>query len=64
MTTPPSTLQQRQPTPSRPKCLSLQYFADASNDILRTRVDDVLKTMALVEALYQSNEHSATPIPK
>ncbi len=42
---------------------NLQRFADGEDGALHTHVDDALKTMALVEALYRSNEHGATPIP-
>jgi predicted dehydrogenase len=43
---------------------NLQRFADGEDSVLYTRVEDAMKTMALIEALYQSNEHGATPIPK
>jgi hypothetical protein len=41
---------------------NLQRFAAGEDDVLSTRVDDALKTMALIEALYTSSEHGATPI--
>jgi predicted dehydrogenase len=41
---------------------NLQRFADGEDDILHTAVADAIKTMALVEALYRSNEKGATPI--
>jgi predicted dehydrogenase len=43
---------------------NLQRFADGQDDTLRTSVDDALKTMALVEALYESSQRGATPIPQ
>ena len=41
---------------------NLQRFAAGEDDVLSTRVDDALKTMALIEALYTSSERGATPI--
>jgi predicted dehydrogenase len=43
---------------------NLQRFAAGEDEALHTRVDDALRTMALVEALYESNARGATPIPK
>lgn len=42
---------------------SLMRFMEGSSDMLPTSVDDAYKTMALVEAAYQSSESGATPIP-
>ena len=35
---------------------SLQRFAEGSEKVLPTNVEDVVKTMAVVEAAYESNE--------
>ena len=43
---------------------NLQRFADGEDDVLWTDVEDALKTMALIEALYESNAKGATPIPQ
>ena len=42
---------------------NLQRFSAGEDDRLLTNVDDVVKTMAVVEACYDSSEHGATPIP-
>jgi len=41
----------------------LQRFASGEATELPTRVDDAIRTMAVVEAAYQSNEQGGTPIP-
>lgn len=41
---------------------SLQRYLDGSNDKLPTNVEDAIKTMALVEAAYQSSERGGTRI--
>lgn len=42
---------------------NLQRFAAGEDDQLSTSIDDVVKTMALVEACYTSSERGHTPIP-
>ena len=42
---------------------NLQRFAAGEDQVLHTRVEDAGKTMALIEALYESNARGATPIP-
>lgn len=42
---------------------SLMSFLDGRIDCLPTRVDDALKTMATVEAAYESSAAGATPVP-
>jgi predicted dehydrogenase len=42
---------------------NLQRFAAGEDDVLATRVEDAWKTMALVEAAYQSNQAPMVPIP-
>ncbi len=42
---------------------NLQRFITGEDSELVSRVDDALKTMAVVEACYQSNAGGATPIP-
>lgn len=42
---------------------SLQRFAEGSASVLPTSVEDAIRTMALVEAAYQSSAAGATPIP-
>ena len=42
---------------------SLQRFVNGETDSLPTRPEDAIKTMALVEAAYESSAHGATPIP-
>lgn len=42
---------------------NLQRFADGEDSTLIGSVDDAIKTMALVEACYQSSERGGTPIP-
>jgi predicted dehydrogenase len=42
---------------------NLQRFAAGEDAALVSPVDDAIKTMALVEACYQSNERGGTPIP-
>jgi len=37
-------------------------FADGETDQLPTRVDDAFKTMAVVEAAYESSASGGTPI--
>lgn len=41
---------------------SLQRFAAGETSELPTRVDDAFRTMAVVEAAYESSAHGATPI--
>jgi hypothetical protein len=43
---------------------NLQRFAAGEDDTLWTGVQDAVKTMALIEALYESNANGATPIPE
>ncbi len=43
---------------------NLQRFAAGEDEVLPTRAEDALKTMALIEALYESNARGATPIPQ
>ena len=43
---------------------NLQRFVAGEDDILHTSVEDAYKTMALIEALYESNANGATPIPE
>jgi predicted dehydrogenase len=42
---------------------NLQRFAAGEDDILVTNVDDAVRTMALVEACYESSKLPSTPIP-
>ena len=42
---------------------NLQRFVAGEDRILASPVDDALRTMALVEACYQSSESGGTPIP-
>jgi predicted dehydrogenase len=42
---------------------NLQRFASGEDDALLTGVDDSLRTMALVEACYESNDAGGTPLP-
>jgi predicted dehydrogenase len=42
---------------------SLMRFANGETTALPTRVEDAFKTMAVVEAAYESSAHGATPIP-
>ena len=41
----------------------LMRFADGETKDLPTRVEDAFKTMATVEAAYDSSAHGATAIP-
>lgn len=41
---------------------SLQCFVEGSADSLPTSVEDAIKTMALVEAAYESSESGGTPV--
>jgi predicted dehydrogenase len=43
---------------------NLQRYAAGEDDVLVTRVDDALCTMALVEACYRSSAAPRTPIPR
>ena len=43
---------------------NLQRFAAGEDPQLVSGVDDAFRTMALVEACYQSSEHGGTPIPE
>lgn len=43
---------------------NVQRFASGEDEVLRTSVEDAWRTMALVEACYQSNEAPPTPIPQ
>lgn len=43
---------------------SLMRFAEGSETILPTSVEDAYRTMAVVEAAYESSAHGATPIPE
>ncbi len=42
---------------------NLQRFVAGEDDVLVTSVEDAIKTMALVEACYESSLRGATPIP-
>jgi predicted dehydrogenase len=42
---------------------NLQRFVAGEDDVLITRVDDAIRTMALVEACYDSSSRTTTPIP-
>jgi predicted dehydrogenase len=42
---------------------NLQRFVAGEDDALVTRVDDAIRTMALVEACYRSSQSGATAIP-
>jgi predicted dehydrogenase len=42
---------------------NLQRFAAGEDGVLETSVEDAVKTMALVEALYRSSAKPGTPIP-
>jgi hypothetical protein len=42
---------------------NLQRFVAGEDAALVSPVDDAIKTMALVEACYQSSERGGTPIP-
>jgi hypothetical protein len=39
-------------------------FMEGSSKVLPTNVEDVIKTMAVVEAAYQSSDHGGIPITK
>ena len=43
---------------------NLQRFVAAEDDVLITNVDDAIRTMALVEACYDSSSRPTTPIPE
>lgn len=43
---------------------SLMRFANGETTELPTRVEDAIRTMAVVEAAYESNARGATPIPQ
>ena len=43
---------------------SVMRFANGETDALPTRVEDAFKTMAAVEAAYESSARGATPIPQ
>jgi predicted dehydrogenase len=43
---------------------NLQRFVSGEDDALVSSVDDAIKTMALVEACYQSSAAGGTPIPQ
>ena len=43
---------------------NLQRFVAGEDDALVSPVDDAIRTMALVEACYQSSAAGGTPIPK
>ena len=43
---------------------NLQRFVAGEDDILITNVDDAIRTMALVEACYDSSSRPATSIPE
>ncbi len=43
---------------------NLQRFVAGEDEALVSPVDDAIKTMALVEACYQSSAAGGTPIPK
>jgi predicted dehydrogenase len=43
---------------------NIQRFAAGEDDVLCTNVDDAFKTMKLIEALYESNEHGAVRVER
>lgn len=43
---------------------NLQRFAAGEDRVLHTSVEDAWHTMALVEALYESDAHGGTPLPR
>ncbi len=43
---------------------NLQRFVAGEDPVLVSSVDDAIKTMAIVEACYESSERGGTPIPK
>jgi predicted dehydrogenase len=43
---------------------NLQRFVTGEDDVLITNVNDAIRTMALVEACYDSSSHPTTPIPE
>jgi hypothetical protein len=43
---------------------NLQRFVSGEDKQLLTNIHDAIKTMALVEALYESSRSGATPIPQ
>jgi predicted dehydrogenase len=43
---------------------NLQRFVTGEDDALVSPVDDAIRTMAVVEACYQSSASGATPIPE
>jgi predicted dehydrogenase len=43
---------------------SVMCFMEGSSKVLPTNVEDVIKTMAVVEAAYQSSDHGGIPITK
>ena len=42
---------------------NLQRVVAGEDPALVSSVDDAIKTMAIVEACYESSEHGAIPIP-
>ena len=42
---------------------NVQRFVAGEDDTLVSSVEDAYKTMAVVEACYESSAHGATPIP-
>ena len=42
---------------------NVQRFASGEDDALVSSVEDAFRTMAVVEACYESSAHGATPIP-
>lgn len=43
---------------------NLQRFAAGEDEVLQTSVEDAWRTMALVEALYESDARGGTPLPR
>ena len=43
---------------------NLQRFVAGEDPVLVTRVEDAARTMAMVEACYQSSASGTTPIPE
>ena len=43
---------------------NLQRVMAGEDSALVSSVDDAIKTMAIVEACYESSEHGATPIDR
>jgi hypothetical protein len=42
---------------------NLQRFVVGEDQALVSPIDDAIRTMAVVEACYQSSSHGGTPVP-